>query len=138
MILKRKTLKRESRQREKMAESKAHRNARLRAMRQKYGLGEFKRSASRKIKKTTRRVYKMAKRRSFSRSSGGKSMIKDVLAGIGAVSVAQKFGVSPLLGYGGAYLASGLTGAVSAFVYNSNILGSLGGASSSSSTTFYG
>jgi hypothetical protein len=120
-----------------MVESKVQRNARLKAMRQKYGLGEFKRSTSRKIKKTARKVYRMAKRRSFSRSSGGNSMLKGALSGYGAVALTSKMGINPLIGYAAAYYVGGGAGVVGAFLGNSNILGSLAGGSSSS-TTFYG
>ena len=69
---------------------------RLRKLRQKFGLGEYKNNRTAKPKRTKRakKSYsggiKMAKKRGFSRKSGvnGMSLLKSALIGIGSAHVA--------------------------------------------------
>jgi len=68
-----------------MVETKTQRNARLKAMRKKYGLGEFKRSSSSSSPKRRARVggnvARRRKSKSRSRSSGGFSPMDAALGG---------------------------------------------------------
>lgn len=99
-------------------ESKQHRNERLRKMRQKYGLGEYKKEKSHAIKKTRKRVSTMAKRSKHrsSRKSGVKGLMsmKNIIGTIGGAYASRYVGVSPAIGAAaGSYLygKQGITGA---------------------------
>lgn len=126
-----------------MVESKTARNARLRAMRQKYGLGEFKnrRTNPRRVQTMARRRFSSRVRRSL--SSGG-GMLKQASAGIGMAVLVQKFGGSMLGQYAGvaslgaAYYGGGAAGVVGALLTGTASLGGVLGGNGASSTPFYG
>ena len=59
-------------------ESKTQRNERLRKMRQKYGLGEYK-NRSRSISQSKRRVNKMARKRATRRRSTSSSLTSGLM-----------------------------------------------------------
>jgi hypothetical protein len=66
-------------------ESKEHRNARLKAMRRKYHLGEFKNT--RKVYKVHHSNYSMAKKRkSHSRKSGTSGLMANALGVVGVIA----------------------------------------------------
>jgi hypothetical protein len=109
-----------------MAEARSTMLARLKAMRKKFGLGEFKRGKSRpkratvvrKVKrKRLRGNYSMAKRgRKYSRRSssmgGTSSLLKTALIGIGTAEFANMVPIAlpfkeELVGAAGAYLVGG-------------------------------
>ena len=121
---------------------------RLRKMREKFGLGEYKNKSSPKRIKKTRSltgVKRMAKRRrSFGRRSSGLGAglggisIKGILVGAGGAEIADNMGVTGIIPYGN-YVAgagagklaktgvlSGLIGAVARDMLKGNLLGSKG------------
>jgi len=70
-----------------MTETKTKRRERLRAMRKKYGLGEFKKNRSHSIKRTRRLKTTMAKKRSSTRrrrsNFGGTNTLMNTALGTG-------------------------------------------------------
>lgn len=123
-----------------MVESRTAMLARLKSMRRRYGLGEFKKNKV--VRRVRTGVQSMArKRKSFSRSSSG-GMMKNVSAGIGAAVLVQKFG-GPSLGnlggiasLGAAYYVGGMPGALGALVVNGNMIGNMLGGSSSQAASW--
>lgn len=112
--------------------------ARLREMRRKYGLGEFKRTGATRRTKSGGR--KMGRKRSFSRrgaSGFGGGMVKKFLAGVGVGSIVGGGIAGAAAGY---FLAGGLEGAVGGYaspmVANKLPLGGLlGGAGTSGASS---
>jgi len=104
---------------------------RLRKMREKYGLGEYRKAkttTARKVKRvrssTKRRAVNMGKRRGFSRKSkmgGAGSLIKSALIGLGAAHMA---GYVPIQ----VPMKEEVAGAVGAYAMNRNPVSALVGA----------
>lgn len=126
-----------------MVESKTTRNARLKAMRKKFGLGEFKNKKN--VRKRIRTgVHNMAKKRfSMGKSRSGNATLKNALAGIGASHVVNSMGgqflggLTPVASYFSAYYVGGAVGLGASVVYPMlpNVLsGVLGGVTNTSST----
>ena len=121
-----------------MTETKHARNVRLKAMRKKYSLGEFK---NKKIR--TRGIF-MARRRSFKRyASTGGGIVKQVAAGVGGSVLGQKLAsmvglsnYSMVAGLAGAYYAGGANGAIAALVVNTFGNGSTNTTSTSGNGAF--
>lgn len=113
--------------------------ARLKAMRRKHGLGEFKKTKmARKIRAGV--SYMAKKHRSVSRSSGG-GMMKNVAAGVGAAQLIKQFGgpslgsLGPIASLAGAYYVGGMPGVLGAFVAGNGLGNTLGGAGAATSGT---
>ena len=120
-----------------MVESKTQRNERLRKMRQKYGLGEYKGKKNPR-KNRPRRSGKMAKkgsRKNGSAGFGGILSTKNILGTVAGAYIAPKMGISPQLGAAaGSFLygKKGVAGAAVGYFAAPYVLGMLGGATGGS------
>lgn len=102
-------------------ESKTKRNARLKALRRKYGLGEFSSNKKRKARTTKKRaskkVVRMARRKYATRrrSRGGMNFVSLAKKAVGGVGAATLVGQGGLVGAVAGYATNGIVGAVAAY-----------------------
>jgi len=116
-----------------MAESKAQRNARLKALRRKYGLGEFKHSRDKRSTKRSVHMGKKSQRRRIGAQinwlKGGvlskRNMAISVVTGLGVALLLPRVTQNKTLGYAAAGIAGGLPG-VAAFHFAPSVLGAVG------------
>jgi hypothetical protein len=127
-----------------MVETKTARKERLRAMRQKYGLGEYKTGG--RARRTKTRGGSMARRKSGKRKGGSKGgfggilSMKNIAGTLGGYYIAPMVGLDPKIGAAaGSYFIGkkGVMGAAVGYVGAPIVMGMLGGVKTGGSGTIF-